>query len=230
MKKYLWIFIFFILIIGGAIFFFNKNNYQTQEEGYTAQKTATNTNIPNNIGNANIEQNQNIHNAINENREAEKEKNKEDEEEKEVSEFSTKLPKDTKERYSNIKLACKTLNGTEVKKGETFSLWEVLGCPTKEKGYQKAKAFTSDGEVKQSYGGGICQISTTIYNAVLEVDELEVKERHEHSRDVVYIKDGKDAAVSYKSADFKFKNTLDYDIKIEAKVEDNKVKIKLVRI
>lgn len=220
MKKYLWIFIFLVLIIAGAIFFFNKNNSQTQEEGYTAKKTATNTNIQNNIENElNIGENKT--NIIKESKEAE---------EKEISEFSTKLPKDTKERYSNIKLACKTLNGTEVKKGETFSLWEVLGCPTKEKGYQKAKAFTSDGEVKQSYGGGICQISTTIYNAVLEVEELDVKERHEHSRDVTYIKDGKDAAVSYKSADFKFKNTLDYDIKVEAKVEDNKVKIKLIRI
>lgn len=231
MKKYLWIFIFSILIIVGFIFLFNKNNHQTQEQGYTTQRTATNTNIQNNIGNeSSVGENQNATNDINENREAEEEKNKEDEEEKEISEFSTKLPNDTKERYSNIKLACKTLNDTEIKKGETFSLWEVLGCPTKEKGYQKAKAFTSDGEVKQSYGGGICQISTTIYNAVLEVDELDVKERHEHSRDVVYIKDGKDAAVSYKSADFKFKNTLDYDIKIEAKVEDNQVKIKLVRI
>ena len=65
---------------------------------------------------------------------------------------------------------------------------------------------------------------------MLEVEELDIKERHEHSRDVVYIKDGKDAAVSYKSADFKFKNTLDYDVKIEAKVENNQVKIKLIRI
>ncbi len=117
-----------------------------------------------------------------------------------------------------------------VKKGETFSLWNVLGCPTKEKGYRKAKTFTSTGGITKSYGGGICQVSTTIYNAVLEVEELDIKERHEHSRDVVYIKDGKDAAVSYKSADLKFKNTLDYDIKIEAKLENNKVKIAIVRI
>ena len=59
---------------------------------------------------------------------------------------------------------------------------------------------------------------------------LEVTERHKHSRDVPYIKDGKDAAVSYNSADLKFKNNLDYDIKIEAKVEDRNVKIKLIRI
>ncbi len=106
----------------------------------------------------------------------------------------------------------------------------VLKFFEEEKGYKKAKTFTPDGKVKKSYGGGICQVSTTIYNAVLNVDGLEVKERHEHSKDVAYIKDGKDAAVSYKSADLKFENTLDYDVKLEAKLEDNKVKIKLIRI
>lgn len=214
MKKILWI-LFFILIIGVVTFAIYKNsNKQIATENkneYVAQRVDTtikNENIPNNL-----------------NEQTTEEKNEE-----ELSEFSTKLPKDTKERYSNIELACDTLNGTIIKAGDTFSLWNELGCPTEKKGYRKAKAFTPDGGVKKSYGGGICQVSTTIYNAVLEVEGLEVKERHEHSRDVVYIKDGKDAAVSYKSADLKFKNTLDYDVKLEAKVENNKVKIKLIRI
>ena len=214
MKKILWI-LFFILIIGVVTFAIYKNsNKQIATENkneYVAQRVDTtikNENIPNNL-----------------NEQTTEEKNEE-----ELSEFSTKLPKDTKERYSNIELACDTLNGTIIKAGDTFSLWNELGCPTEEKGYRKAKDFTPDGGVKKSYGGGICQVSTTIYNAVLEVEGLEVKERHEHSRDVVYIKDGKDAAVSYKSADLKFKNTLDYDVKLEAKVENNKVKIKLIRI
>ena len=209
MKKYLWIFIFFALGIGIAFFAFYSN--QPQKDSYTAEKTGAK--IENNIT-------ENMNNTLSNN----------EIQDEELSSFSTKLPKDTKARYSNIDLACKTLNGTIIKKGETFSLWNVLGCPTKEKGYRKAKTFTSTGKVTQSYGGGICQISTTIYNAVLKVEELDIKERHEHSRDVVYIKDGKDAAVSYKSADFKFKNTLDYDIMLEAKLEDNQVKIEIVRI
>lgn len=213
MKKYLWIFLILILIVGGAIFAFNKNDDKS-ESNYIANKTVAEINLSENQENNTIKT----------------EYKKGEETVKKISEFSTRLPKDTKARYSNIKLACETLNGTVVKKGETFSLWNVLGCPTKEKGYRKAKTFTSNGEVTQSYGGGICQVSTTIYNAVLEVEELDIKERHEHSRDVVYIKDGKDAAVSYKSADLKFKNTLDYDVKIEAKVENNKIKIKLIRI
>lgn len=218
MKKYLWIFIFIIVVIVVAFFMFNKNsNNKNYESNYTANRTIAETNIS--VNNTN---------QINNIKKIEKKAN--DEAQEEISEFSTRLPKDTKARYSNIDLACETLNGTVVKKGETFSLWNVLGCPTKERGYKKAKSFTSDGKVIQSYGGGICQVSTTIYNAVLEVEELDVKERHEHSRDVVYIKDGKDAAVSYKSADFRFKNTLDYDIEIEAKVTNNKIKIKLLRI
>ena len=213
MKKYLWIFIFFALAIGIAIFVFQQNNQK--QDNYTASKTATQAN--NHSAEGSLLPNTNNEIITSDNNE-------------ELSEFSTRLPKDTKARYSNIELACKTLNGTIVKKGETFSLWNVLGCPTKEKGYRKAKTFTSSGGVTQSYGGGICQISTTIYNAVKEIEELDIKERHEHSRDVVYIEDGKDAAVSYKSADFKFKNTLDYDIQLEAKVENNKVKIAIVRI
>ena len=214
MKKYLWILFFLILIIGIGIFAFNNSN--TAKNSYIAGKTGSS------------DQDLKVEDWNLEN--TNKDNNQEQNIEKELSSFSTELPNDTKARDDNIKLACKTLNGTKVNSKDTFSLWKILGCPTKEKGYQEAKTFTSDGEITQSYGGGICQISTTLYNAVLEVEGLEITERHEHSREVTYIKDGKDAAVSYGSADLKFKNTLDYDIKIEAQVENRKVKIRLIRI
>ncbi len=203
MKKFLWI--FFLLVIIFTIIFFtflNKSNKKTSEE-YVAQRVGTSENI---------------------------EINEEKKNEEELSYFSTKLPKDTKARESNINLACKTLNGTIVKSGETFSLWKVIGNPTKEKGYKKAKTFTSDGKIRKAYGGGLCQISTTIYNAVLKAEGQKVIERHEHSRDVAYIEDGKDASVAYSSSDFKFKNNLEDDVKLEAKLEDNQVKIRLLRI
>lgn len=208
MKKYIWVFFILIIIVGIAVAVFSNQYLKPSESNYKASRTQ-------------LELNENVQTNID---------NRENKEEKEISEFSTKLPKDTKARYSNIALACSTLNETIIKAGQTFSLWSILGCPTPEKGYRKAKTFTSGGKVKQSYGGGICQVSTTIYNAVKEAEGLEIVERHEHSRDVVYIKDGKDAAVSYKSGDFRFKNTFDYDIKLEAKLEDNRVKITLVRI
>ena len=212
MKKSLWILFFFILIIEILFFIFKGNN--NKDDSYIAEKTS--------IRNDNTVQEKNeIKKEVN---------NKVESSEEKIVEFSTRLPNDTEARDDNIKLACKILNGTILKQGETFSLWDILGCPTKEKGYEKAKTFTSDGKVTKSYGGGICQLSTTIYNAVLKVEGLKVIERHEHSRDVPYIKDGKDAAVSYNTADFKFKNKLDHDIRIEAKVEDREVKIKIIRI
>ena len=213
MKKYLWIF-FIFLLIGGIIFYF-FNNSNNKDNDYNVDRISiSDENLE--VGGWRLE---------NDSQDDNQEKNVE-----ELASFSTKLPNDTEARDDNIKLGCKTLNGTKIKSGEIFSLWDTLGCPTKEKGYEKAKSFTSDGKVIQSYGGGICQLSTTIYNAVLEVDGLKVTERHEHSRDVPYIEDGKDAAVSYNTSDLKFKNTLDYDVKIEAEVEDKEVKVKLTRI
>jgi len=209
MKKYLWIFLILGLVVGIAIFIFNNNS---EGDGYTAKRTGTDKN-------GETKEKFSISNLIVGNYT-----------EQQITEFSTRLPNDTEARDSNIELACSTLNGTVVKSGETFSFWNVLGATTKEKGYKKAKTFTSDGETIQSYGGGVCQVSTTIYNAVLKVEGLKVIERHEHSKDVPYIKDGKDAAVAYPSSDLKFKNTLDYDIRIYAKVENRRVKISLVRI
>ncbi len=215
MKKIIFI-IFVIVILAGIGFYMYQNSNITPQlsSNYTAEKTGTNHNENTTTENNSIDNHN--ENTISPNQT--------------ISKFSTKLPKDTKARYSNIELACSTLNDTIVKSGDTFSLWNTLGCPTEKKGYQKAKSFTSDGKIKKSYGGGICQVSTTIYNALLDIDDIEITERHEHSRDVVYIEDGKDAAVSYKSADLKFKNNLDYDIKIKADVKNNKVVIEIEKI
>ena len=224
MKKCFLIIISIIVLISIGFFIFktpqNSNNYSSN---YTAEKTST-------FNESESKDDSSYNNISNNEISTSSDKSSDKNDTETIAKFSTKLPTDTKERYSNIKLACKTLDGTIVKSGDTFSLWNTLGCPNKEKGYKKAKAFTSDGDIKQSYGGGICQVSTTIYNALLKIDEIKITERHEHSRDVVYIKDGKDAAVSYKSADLKFKNNADYDIKLKASVKNNKVIIKIEKL
>lgn len=224
MKKCFLIIISIIVLISIGFFIFktpqNSNNYSSN---YTAEKTSTSNE-------SELKDDSSYNNIANNEISTSSDKSSDKSDTETIAKFSTKLPNDTKERYSNIKLACKTLDGTIVKSGDTFSLWNTLGCPNKEKGYKKAKAFTSDGDIKQSYGGGICQVSTTIYNALLKIDEIKITERHEHSRDVVYIKDGKDAAVSYKSADLKFKNNADYDIKLKASVKNNKVIIKIEKL
>ena len=225
MKKFLFVILFTIIFVGIYFFMYNskKNQNITYSSNYIAERTSTSqeNRTSNSLSDNLISNNTNPSNEKKQNKSS---KNKT------ISNFSTRLPKDTKARYSNINLACKTLDGTIVKSGETFSLWDTLGCPTKQKGYRKAKAFTNTGKIRYSYGGGICQISTTIYNALLKVNGIKILERHEHSRDVVYIQDGKDAAVSYKSADLKFRNNLDYDIKLRANVKNNKVVIKLEKV
>ena len=218
-----------VLIIGIGIYFFQSHSQQnfSTYSNYSAQKLSTDTTTTEDMNTTNAE-NTSSNQAVQKERDSQKLSDKKaSSTNKKLSKFSTRLPKDTKARYSNIKLACSALDGTVVKAGETFSLWDTLGCPTKQKGYRIAKAFNSNGSIRYSYGGGICQVSTTIYNALLKVDGIKIIERHEHSRDVVYIKDGKDAAVSYKSADLKFKNKLDYDIKLRAYVKNNRIVIKL---
>ena len=100
--------------------------------------------------------------------------------------------------------------------GETFSYNKALGKRSVENGYKEA-AIYANGGVENGLGGGICQISSTLYNAVLE-SNLEIVERHNHSFITSYVEAGKDATVVYGALDFKFKNTRKYPIKITAGV------------
>lgn len=147
-----------------------------------------------------------------------------------ISTFSTKIYTKDSSRQNNVTITCSTLNGTEVPKGETFSFCNTVGKATTAKGYQEADIFTSKGEKVKGLGGGNCQISTTLYNAVLQVPELQVTERHEHSNKVPYIKNGKDAAVAYGSCDFKFVNNTDNTIKILAQNTPDAVTITLLKL
>ncbi len=148
--------------------------------------------------------------------------------ETELSNFSTKITYEDNNRDNNLKITTSKINNTIVKKGEEFSFNEIAGCPTPDEGYKKAGVFVQN-KIKKDYGGGNCQVSTTIYNAVLKVDGLEVTERHSHSRDVDYVQEGKDAAVAYGELDLKFKNNTDYDIKIYSEANEDEVKVQIVK-
>lgn len=140
-----------------------------------------------------------------------------------LCEYSTKLIGSDKSRNINIELACEAINGTIIEPGDTFSFWDIVGETTEKKGYKKADAFDSNGETIHALGGGICQISSTLYNAVLKDDSLEVTERQPHTEPVAYVEPGKDATVNYGTADFKFKNNSDFPIKIYTRLESSKV-------
>ena len=133
-----------------------------------------------------------------------------------LSEFSTKYSTSNKNRTTNLILASKKINGTVLMPGETFSYNKVVGERTIQAGYKEAPIYVS-GRVEDGIGGGICQITTTLYNAVLYAN-LDVVERSNHQFVPSYASASRDATVVYGAIDFKFKNNRDYPIKITCSV------------
>lgn len=131
-----------------------------------------------------------------------------------ITEARTSTSGSNDNRLNNIELALKALNGVCVSPGETFSFNATVGQRTKERGYRSAGAFV-DGLLAEEVGGGICQVSTTLFNAVAKAN-LTITARQPHSRLVQYVDEGKDAAVSWPSQDFKFTNNTEYPVYIVA--------------
>ena len=149
--------------------------------------------------------------------------------ETEISNFTTKIFNKDEDRQNNIGITCRTLSAKEVQPGETFSFCNTVGPSTHAKGYEEADIYVK-GKKEQGLGGGNCQVSTTLYNAVLKVPELEVIERHEHSGHVPYVEEGKDAAVSYGVYDFKFKNNSENVVKIIMENTADNITAKIMKI
>lgn len=133
-----------------------------------------------------------------------------------LSEFSTKYAANNKNRTTNLILAAKKINGTVLMPGETFSYNKVVGARTIQAGYKEAPIYVS-GRVEDGIGGGICQITTTLYNAVVYAN-LDIVERSNHQFVPSYAGPSRDATVVYGAIDFKFKNNRDYPIKIACSV------------
>lgn len=149
--------------------------------------------------------------------------------ETEIANFSSSIYDKDENRVYNIKLAISKLDGTIVKANEEFSFNNTLGPMGETEGYKEAVGFDAKGKEIKVFGGGMCQISSTLYNAAL-IAGLEITERHPHSRRVYYVPKDKDATVFYNSLDLKFKNNQSNDIKIYATTDGVTVNIKLVKI
>lgn len=134
------------------------------------------------------------------------------------SHFSTGDEND-QNRAVNMKLAVAKIDGTILAPGEVFSFNNIVGPRTEEGGYQEAHTYVA-GKVVNGIGGGICQISSTLYNAVLKSD-LGIVERRNHMFTVGYVPKGQDATVSYGTTDFRFKNNTGWPIKIIGNVTDD---------
>lgn len=136
----------------------------------------------------------------------------------ELGTYTTRYDPTNKNRSNNLEISAKKINGTIIMPGETFSYNQTVGERTIAEGYKEAGAYAG-GRVVQDVGGGICQISSTLYNAVL-LANLEIVDRSNHQFLTSYVPAGRDATVAWGSIDFQFKNTREYPIKIEARVKN----------
>ena len=141
-----------------------------------------------------------------------------------LSTFTTETTANEK-RNTNVKLAAQAINGTIVQPGEEFSFNKVVGPRTAEKGYQEAAAYNS-GAVVQELGGGVCQISSTLYRVVFQ-SGMEVTFRRSHTFEPNYVTPGQDAAISWEQPDFRFVNTSDKPIGILASYADRKATVSI---
>ena len=145
-----------------------------------------------------------------------------------LSTFTTRYDVSDVDRSTNLRLASEKINGTVLKPGETFSYNKTVGARTIAAGYKNAKVYES-GKVVDGIGGGICQVSSTLYNAAL-LANLEIVERRNHQFVTSYVGAGRDATVVYGQTDFKFKNTRKYPIRIVVTTNAGILKISIFGI
>lgn len=138
-----------------------------------------------------------------------------------ISSYSTNYSTSSYERSTNIELATKSINGTVLMPGDVFSFNDVVGERTAQRGYKEAHVIVGN-KIENGLGGGICQVSSTLYNSVLGAGLYSVERAH-HTIPSSYVPYGRDATVSYGTIDYKFKNTFKYPIYIEAYTKDKNV-------
>lgn len=139
--------------------------------------------------------------------------------------FSTEFDANNVNRAYNVSVAAAALDGLTVSPQEVVSFNEVVGPRSTEAGYKDAPIIVNN-ELVDGLGGGVCQVSTTLYNAVL-LANLEVIERTNHSMPISYVPIGRDATVVFDSIDFKFKNNTDYWLYIQSYVVSGRLTIKI---
>ena len=142
-----------------------------------------------------------------------------------IGSFSTTYSANDRNRNNNLEVGCRNINGTILAPGEVFSANEGLGEQTAAGGYKNAAVY-NNGKVEPGMAGGVCQVTTTIYNAAI-MAELEIVERHPHSMTVGYVPLGRDAAVAGTYKDLKIKNNTEYPVLIEASASGGKLAVNI---
>ena len=142
-----------------------------------------------------------------------------------LASFKTTFSTRNTNRSTNIRLAAEKINGSVIMPGEIFSYNQTVGRRTAAAGFKSAAVY-SGGEVTTGIGGGICQVSSTLYNSVL-LANLEIVERYNHGFNPGYVPAGRDATVSWGGPDFKFKNTRNYPVRIVSSVSGGTILIEI---
>ncbi|MGG3801595.1 VanW family protein [Metabacillus fastidiosus] len=142
-----------------------------------------------------------------------------------IGTYKTTFDSGVKGRSANIALSSGDINNYILGPGDRFYFNLITGPRTPERGYQKAMEIVNK-EFVEGYGGGICQTSSTLYNAVVNAG-LEIIEVHNHSRNIGYVPVGKDATVAYGVKDFKFANNKPYPVMVRAIVENGSLTIQI---
>ena len=132
----------------------------------------------------------------------------------------------TSNRFNNIKLASSKIHETLLNPGELFSFNEIVGIRTTANGFLMAGAYVG-GVLTDEVGGGICQVSSTLYASIL-LTHLEVVERRPHGMVVSYLPYGSDATVNWGSIDFKFRNNTDFPLRVESTIDNRDITIKII--
>ncbi len=230
--KYIVLALILIAVFAGGIYIY-YSNINNDNSNYEANRVSSNNQVNENSKNTSSEENksdENNNTAENNVNQTNITSNITNYKEEELSNFTTTIYSNDEARQNNINITCNTLNGTIVKNGATFSFCDTVGQATSSKGYMEADIFDHDGHKKKGYGGGNCQVSSTLYNAILAVPSLTVTERHAHSNSVPYVAKGKDAAVAFGSYDLKFVNNSGNDIKILLTTDGNYVVARIVSL
>lgn len=144
-----------------------------------------------------------------------------------IGRYKTYFSINNRNRNHNINLASQRIN-VRILPGEYFKWSKIIGPASKEQGYLLGNVIIGD-KMEQDYGGGVCQVSSTLYNAALEAD-MEIIERHTHGIPVNYVPPDRDATVSYGFLDFVFKNNKPYEIQINAFTGNGFVEVSIYRV
>lgn len=222
-----------LILTSNANLFSNENN-NPSEQAKNLNDNNVNENNNNNSNNNNSDKSEQSNDNTNDKpatavAKEEKKTTPQAPTEVQIATYTTTLYDKEQTRIDNINLAISKLNGVIIENGAEFSFNNTIGPMNEGNGFKKATGFDSNGKKIKISGGGICQISSTLYNCAL-IAGFDITERHPHSRRVYYVPKDKDATILYGSLDLKFVNNSGSKVRIDASAAKSTVTINLVKI